>query len=89
VLLTALTEREWVKEDDLASDLQLHPKMVRRALRYLEHVSALPSSIWGGGGGCCSRLCPGKAAHGSCCTCQQVTACVKLGCTAPRAQAAA
>jgi hypothetical protein len=38
VLLGALTERQWVKEDDLASDLSLHPKMVRRALRYLEQV---------------------------------------------------
>lgn len=38
ILLGALTERQWVKEDDLASDLNLHAKMVRRALRYLEQV---------------------------------------------------
>ncbi|GBF98212.1 hypothetical protein Rsub_10712 [Raphidocelis subcapitata] len=33
VLLAALTERQWVKEDELASDLNLQPKMARRALR--------------------------------------------------------
>lgn len=41
VLLTALTERQWVDEDDLAAELKLHPKMVRRALRYLEQVGIL------------------------------------------------
>lgn len=50
VLLTALAERQWVKEDDLARDLSLHPKMVRRALRYLEQVR--PTLLW-------SKLCSG------------------------------
>jgi hypothetical protein len=42
ILLTALTERQWVKEDDLAADLHLHAKMVRKAMRYLEEVRRHP-----------------------------------------------
>ena len=36
VLLDALAEREWVREDDLFASLGLHAKPARRALRYLE-----------------------------------------------------
>ena len=41
VLLAALTERQWVKEDDLAVSLGVHPRMARRALRYLEEEQLL------------------------------------------------
>ncbi|BBN15758.1 transcription initiation factor TFIIE subunit alpha [Marchantia polymorpha subsp. ruderalis] len=36
VILDALTRRQWVKEEDLARDLRLHPKQLRRTLRVLE-----------------------------------------------------
>lgn len=36
VILDALTRRRWVKEDDLAADLGLHPKQLRKTLAYLE-----------------------------------------------------
>lgn len=36
VLLTALAEKQWVEEDVLARDLNLPPKMVRKAMRYFE-----------------------------------------------------
>eukprot|EP00899_Mesostigma_viride_P002271 jgi/Mesvir1/12044/Mv00330-RA.1 len=36
ILLDALTRRQWVKEEDLARDLKLHPKQLRRTLRALE-----------------------------------------------------
>ncbi|KAJ7518182.1 hypothetical protein O6H91_21G058600 [Diphasiastrum complanatum] len=36
VILDALTRRQWVKEEDLARDLKLHPKQLRRTLRVLE-----------------------------------------------------
>jgi transcription initiation factor TFIIE subunit alpha len=36
VVLDALTRRQWVKEEDLARDLRLHPKQLRRTLRVLE-----------------------------------------------------
>ncbi|CAM6034878.1 unnamed protein product [Sphagnum compactum] len=36
VILDALTRRQWVKEDDLAKVLRLHPKQLRRTLRVLE-----------------------------------------------------
>ncbi len=29
---------EWIKEDDLADMINMHPKILRRALRYLEQV---------------------------------------------------
>ena len=35
VVLDALTRREWVKEDLLAGELGLHPKQVRKCLRFL------------------------------------------------------
>jgi hypothetical protein len=35
--------REWVKEDELAAELKVHPKVARSALRYLEQV--LPLAI--------------------------------------------
>jgi DNA-binding GntR family transcriptional regulator len=38
ILLTALTEEQWVEEDDFARKLNLPAKMVRKALRYLEQV---------------------------------------------------
>jgi hypothetical protein len=41
VLLTALVEKQWVEEDVLARDLNLPPKMVRKAMRYFEQVSVV------------------------------------------------
>lgn len=38
ILLTSLTEEQWVEEDDMARKLNLPNKMVRKALRYLEQV---------------------------------------------------
>lgn len=38
IALDALTRREWVKEDELAQQLKVHPKVLRRVLRYLEQV---------------------------------------------------
>jgi hypothetical protein len=38
ILLTFLTEEQWVEEDDVARRLNLPNKMVRKALRYLEQV---------------------------------------------------
>lgn len=42
ILLNALTEEQWVEEDDFARKLNLPPKTVRKAIRYLEQV-------WGSG----------------------------------------
>ena len=39
VVIDALAKREWVKEDELADSLKMHPKLLRRVLRYLESVS--------------------------------------------------
>ncbi|XP_051135359.1 transcription factor efuD-like [Andrographis paniculata] len=36
VILDALTRRQWVREEDLAKDLKLHTKQLRRALRLFE-----------------------------------------------------
>ena len=36
MILDALTRRRWVKEDELAADILLHPKQLRKTLRYLE-----------------------------------------------------
>lgn len=36
VVLDALTRRQWVREDDLAKDLKLHAKQLRRTLRFFE-----------------------------------------------------
>ena len=42
ITLDALTRREWVKEDELASELKAHPKVLRRVLRYFEQVNTSP-----------------------------------------------
>ena len=31
---------EWIKEDELADMINMHPKILRKALRYLEQVRA-------------------------------------------------
>eukprot|EP00252_Welwitschia_mirabilis_P019576 TRINITY_DN4565_c0_g1_i3.p1 TRINITY_DN4565_c0_g1~~TRINITY_DN4565_c0_g1_i3.p1 ORF type:complete len:432 (-),score=130.71 TRINITY_DN4565_c0_g1_i3:866-2161(-) len=36
VVLDSLTRRQWVKEDDLAKELKLHSKQLRRILRFFE-----------------------------------------------------
>ncbi|XP_077215060.1 uncharacterized protein LOC143849767 isoform X2 [Tasmannia lanceolata] len=36
VVLDALTKHQWVREEDLAKDLKLHSKQLRRILRFLE-----------------------------------------------------
>ncbi|KAJ4835520.1 hypothetical protein Tsubulata_023295, partial [Turnera subulata] len=36
VVLDALTRRQWIREDDLAKDLKLHSKQLRRTLRLFE-----------------------------------------------------
>ena len=36
VILDALTRRRWVKEDELAADILINPKQLRKTLRYLE-----------------------------------------------------
>ncbi|CAM8936225.1 unnamed protein product [Rhodiola kirilowii] len=36
VVLDALTRRQWVREEDLAKDLKLHGKQLRRCLRFFE-----------------------------------------------------
>ena len=45
IVLDALTRREWVKEDELALQLKVHPKVLRRVLRYLEQVRCLPARV--------------------------------------------
>ncbi|KAL6175352.1 hypothetical protein ACLB2K_051993 [Fragaria x ananassa] len=35
VVLDALSRRQWVREEDLAKDLKLHPKQLRRVLQFL------------------------------------------------------
>ncbi|KAK1363247.1 transcription initiation factor IIE subunit alpha-like [Heracleum sosnowskyi] len=41
VVLDALTRRQWVREEDLAKDLMLNPKLLRRVLRFFEEESLL------------------------------------------------
>lgn len=36
IVLDALTRRQWVREEDLAKDLKVHSKQLRRALRFFE-----------------------------------------------------
>ncbi|XP_042487358.1 transcription initiation factor IIE subunit alpha isoform X1 [Macadamia integrifolia] len=36
VVLDALTRRQWIREEDLAKDLKLHSKQLRRTLRFFE-----------------------------------------------------
>lgn len=38
ITLDALAKREWVKEDELAAELKVHSKVLRRVLRYFEQV---------------------------------------------------
>lgn len=45
IVLAALTERQWVEEDEFARSLNLPPKMVRKAVRYLEEVRCV--LCWG------------------------------------------
>lgn len=40
-----MTRREWVKEDELAEQLKVHPKVMRRVLRYLEQVTGLECQV--------------------------------------------
>ncbi|CAL5228299.1 g11405 [Coccomyxa viridis] len=36
IILDSLLRREWVKEDELAADLKVHPRILRKALRWFE-----------------------------------------------------
>ncbi|KAL8541789.1 hypothetical protein ACS0TY_002879 [Phlomoides rotata] len=36
VILDALTRRQWIREEDLAKDLKIHTKQLRRTLRFFE-----------------------------------------------------
>ena len=38
IILDGLLRREWVKEDELASDLKIHPRIMRKSLRWFEQV---------------------------------------------------
>ena len=38
ITLDALMRREWVKEEELATEIKVHPKVLRRVLRYFEQV---------------------------------------------------
>ena len=57
VTLDALTRREWMNEDELASEIKAHPKVLRRVLRYLEQVRDAGSDA------CIGALCR-NAVHG-------------------------
>jgi hypothetical protein len=74
ILLTALTERQWVKEDDLAADLHLHLKVVRKGMRYLEEVRRP-------GGRVGTSVCRGWLVYGEACVfgCLGVGVCWRLG----------
>ena len=39
IIFDSLLRREWVKEDELAADLKIHPRILRKALRWFEQVS--------------------------------------------------
>ncbi|KAH9618918.1 hypothetical protein KSS87_006570 [Heliosperma pusillum] len=41
VILDALTRRQWVREEDLAKDLKIHLKQLRRTLRFFEEEKLL------------------------------------------------
>ena len=43
ITLDALARREWVKEDELAAEIKVHPKVLRRVLRYLEQARLFES----------------------------------------------
>ncbi len=36
--MDGLLRREWVKEDELAADLKISPRILRKALRWFEQV---------------------------------------------------
>lgn len=36
--MDGLLRREWVKEDELAADLKIQPRILRKALRWFEQV---------------------------------------------------
>ena len=46
--MDSLLRREWVKEDELAADLKVHPRILRKALRWFEQVSQLASLLLAG-----------------------------------------
>ena len=48
IILDGLLRREWVKEDELAGDLKIHPRIMRKSLRWFEQVGKrpLPYSYW-------------------------------------------
>lgn len=48
IALDALTRREWIKEDELAEQLKVHPKVMRRVLRFLEQVCWLGKRMYVG-----------------------------------------
>lgn len=65
IILSALTEEQWIEEDEFARKLNLPPKVVRKAMRFLEQVG--PGLVcWGWGWVCmwrglrlcvCARVC--------------------------------
>ena len=46
--MDSLLRREWVKEDELAADLRVHTRILRKALRWFEQVSQLASVLLAG-----------------------------------------
>ena len=48
IILDSLLRREWVKEDELAADLKVHPRILRKALRWFEQVSQRASVLLAG-----------------------------------------
>lgn len=44
IILDGLLRREWVKEDELASDLKIHPRIMRKSLRWFEQVGKRPNT---------------------------------------------
>ena len=48
IILDSLLRREWVKEDELAADLKVHPRILRKALRWFEQVSQLAGELCAG-----------------------------------------
>ena len=45
IILDGLLRREWVKEDELASDLKIHPRIMRKSLRWFEQVGKRPNTL--------------------------------------------
>ena len=44
IILDGLLRREWVKEDELANDLKIHPRIMRKSLRWFEQVGKRPNT---------------------------------------------